>query len=252
MITGFDILFFWLSRMIMLGLELTGDVPFREVHIHGMVRDADKQKMSKMKGNVIDPLIVMEKYGTDAVRLALLVSAAAGADIALKEDRMEAGRSFANKLWNASRLLFMNMERSNIASWTPCDTPELQSAAVEDVWIFASLKKTVAAVNRALELHRYHEAAQTLWDFTWHEFCDWYLEVKKLRFEEGTGVNAHWQATLTVYEATLRLLHPFMPFVTEELWQRLIHGSDANQSLPISVSLAHFPAAVRTNAAGGD
>jgi valyl-tRNA synthetase len=244
MITGFDILFFWLSRMIMLGLELTGDVPFREVHIHGMVRDADKQKMSKMKGNVIDPLIVMEKYGTDAVRLALLVSAAAGADIALKEDRMEAGRSFANKLWNASRLLFMNMERSNIASWTPCDTPELQSAAVEDVWIFASLKKTVAAVNRALELHRYHEAAQTLWDFTWHEFCDWYLEVKKLRFEEGTGVNAHWQATLTVYEATLRLLHPFMPFVTEELWQRLIHGSDANQSLPISVSLAHFPAAV--------
>ncbi len=114
LITGFDILFFWVSRMIMLGLELTGDVPFREVHIHGLVRDADKQKMSKTKGNVIDPLVIIDKYGTDAVRIALLVSAAAGADIALKEDRMEAGRMFANKLWNASRLLFMNMERSAV------------------------------------------------------------------------------------------------------------------------------------------
>ena len=114
MITGFDILFFWVSRMIMLGIELTGEVPFREVHIHGLVRDADKQKMSKTKGNVIDPLVIMDKYGTDAVRIALLISAAAGNDIALKEDRMESGRTFANKLWNASRLLFMNMERSGI------------------------------------------------------------------------------------------------------------------------------------------
>jgi valyl-tRNA synthetase len=241
MITGFDILFFWLSRMIMLGIEMTGEVPFREVHIHGLVRDADKQKMSKTKGNVIDPLIVMEKYGTDAVRLALLVSAAAGSDIALKEDRMEAGRAFANKLWNASRLLFMNMERSGVTSWTPAETPELCSSAMEDVWIFGALKRTTDAVNRALELHRYHEAAQLLWDFTWHEFCDWYLEVKKLRFEADTGVNAHWQATLTVYEATLRLMHPVMPFVTEELWQRLRNN---NQALPASISLAHYPASV--------
>jgi valyl-tRNA synthetase len=244
MITGFDILFFWLSRMIMLGIELTGEVPFREVHIHGLVRDADKQKMSKTKGNVIDPLIVMNKYGTDAVRIALLVSAAAGSDIALKEDRMEAGQGFANKLWNASRLLFMNMERSGISSWTPVEIPSLASAAIEDVWIFAALKRTVDSVNRALELHRYHEAAQNLWDFTWREFCDWYLEVKKLRFEESTGINAHWQATLTVYEAILRLLHPFMPFLTEELWQRLIHATEANQTLPISISLARFPADV--------
>jgi valyl-tRNA synthetase len=247
MITGFDILFFWLSRMIMLGIEMTGQVPFHQVHIHGLVRDADKQKMSKTKGNVIDPLIVMDKYGTDAVRLALLVSAAAGSDIALKEDRMEAGRSFANKLWNASRLLFMNMERSKITFWTPVETPELHSAAIEDVWIFAALQRTVESVNRALELHRYHEAAQILWDFTWHEFCDWYLEVKKLRFEEETGVNAHWQATLTVYEATLRLLHPLMPFLTEELWQRLVHSDAGNKSLPVSVSLAHYPATVNGN-----
>jgi len=241
MITGFDILFFWLSRMIMLGIEMTDQVPFREVHIHGLVRDADKQKMSKTKGNVIDPLLVMDKYGTDAVRLALLVSAAAGSDIALKEDRMEAGRAFANKLWNASRLLFMNMERSAITNWTPAQTPELASAAIEDVWIFAALKRTTDAVNRALELHRYHEAAQQLWDFTWREFCDWYLEVKKLRFEPGTGLNAHWQATLTVYEAALRLMHPVMPFLTEELWQRLRNGNDA---LPVSVSLAHYPCAI--------
>ncbi len=244
MITGFDILFFWLSRMIMLGIELTGEVPFREVHIHGLVRDADKQKMSKTKGNVIDPLVVMNKYGTDAVRLALLLSAAAGSDIALKEDRMEAGRGFANKLWNASRLLFMNMERSGITNWAPVETPALASSAIEDVWIFAALKRTVETVNRALELHRYHEAAQTMWDFTWREFCDWYLEVKKLRFEEATGVNAHWQATLTVYEAILRLLHPLAPFLTEELWQRLVHGDGANPSLPKSISLAHFPSAV--------
>ncbi len=243
MITGFDILFFWVSRMIMLGIELTGQVPFREVHIHGLVRDADKQKMSKTKGNVIDPLVIMDKYGTDAVRIALLISAAAGNDIALKEDRMESGRTFANKLWNASRLLFMNMERSGITSWAPTSDPG-PSSAIEDAWIFSRFQCAADTVNRALELHRYHEAAQTLWDFVWHEFCDWYLEVKKLRFREGSGIDSHWQATLTVYEATLRLLHPFMPFVTEELWQRLIHGTAANDQQPKSISLAVFPPSV--------
>jgi valyl-tRNA synthetase len=241
LITGFDILFFWVSRMIMLGLELTGDVPFREVHIHGLVRDADKQKMSKTKGNVIDPLVIIDKYGTDAVRIALLVSAAAGADIALKEDRMEAGRTFANKLWNASRLLFMNMERSGVDSWTP--SVEVAVESTEDAWILERLRKATEAVNRALEIHRYHEAAQTLWDFVWHEYCDWYLEVKKLRFREGSGLDAHWRAALTVYESMLRLLHPFMPFVTEELWQRLVHGSSVRSEQPVSISLASFPVA---------
>jgi len=234
MITGFDILFFWVSRMIMLGIELTGEVPFREVHIHGLVRDADKQKMSKTKGNVIDPLVIMDKYGTDAVRIALLLSAAAGNDIALKEDRMDSGRGFANKLWNASRLLFMNMERSGVTGWTPGGA--VDSDAIEDAWIFERLGYATETANRALELHRYHEAAQTLWDFWWREFCDWYLEVKKLRFRENSGVDAHWQATLTVYESALRLLHPLMPFLTEELWQRLIHGQAK------SISLAAYPA----------
>jgi valyl-tRNA synthetase len=239
LITGFDILFFWVSRMIMLGLELTGDVPFREVHIHGLVRDADKQKMSKTKGNVIDPLVIIDKYGTDAVRIALLVSAAAGADIALKEDRMEAGRMFANKLWNASRLLFMNMERSAVEF----TFVEAAVESTEDAWIFERLRKATDAVNRALEIHRYHEAAQTLWDFVWHEFCDWYLEVKKLRFRERSGLDAHWRAALTVYETMLRLLHPFMPFVTEELWQRLVHGSNIRSGQPVSISLASYPVA---------
>lgn len=242
LITGFDILFFWVSRMIMLGIEMTGDIPFREVHIHGLVRDAEKQKMSKTKGNVIDPLIIMDRHGTDAVRIALLLSAAAGADISLKEDRMEAGANFANKIWNASRLLFLNMERSAVHGWTPqplmCSP---RTGSSEDHWIFDRLKHAIEAVNRALEFHRYHDAAQTIWDFIWREFCDWYLEVKKLRFREHSGIDAHWEATLSVYETVLRLLHPLMPFLTEELWQRLVHVDSKEVRQPKSISLAAYP-----------
>jgi valyl-tRNA synthetase len=249
MITGFDILFLWVSRMIMLGIELTGEVPFREVHIHGLVRDAEKQKMSKTKGNVIDPLVIMDKYGTDAVRIALLLSGAAGNDIALKEDRMDSGRTFANKLWNASRLLFMNMERSGVTGWAPGGSAN--STALEDVWIFERLAHATEVVNHALAAHRYHEAAETLWDFVWHEFCDWYLEVKKVRFRENSGLDEHWRATLTVYEETLRLLHPLMPFLTEELWQRLIHGAGANAEQAKSISLAPYPVAAKAVDGGG-
>ncbi len=241
LITGFDILFFWVSRMIMLGLECTGDVPFREIHLHGLVRDADRQKMSKTKGNVIDPLDIIEHAGTDALRIALLISAATGADIALKQDRIDSSRGFVNKLWNASRLLFMNMERSHITGWSPPSALSLSSDAIEDHWIFDRFQIAADTVNRAVEVHRYHEAAQTLWDFIWHDFCDWYLEIKKLRFEENSGLDDHWQATLTIYEATLRLLHPFMPFVTEELWQRLVHGATAHPTEPKSISLANYP-----------
>ena len=204
------------------------------------MRDAEKQKMSKTKGNVVDPLLIMDQYGTDAVRIALLLSAAAGNDIALKDERMDSGRGFANKLWNASRLLFMNMERSGITEWSPGGSVAA-SNAIEDTWIFERLAHASEIVNRALELHRYHEAAQALWDFVWREFCDWYLELKKLRFRENSGVDAHWQTTLTVYESMLRLLHPLMPFITEELWQRLIHGTIANAAQPKSISLAAYP-----------
>lgn len=242
LITGFDILFFWVSRMIMLGIECTGDVPFREVHMHGLVRDAERQKMSKTKGNVIDPLDVTERYGTDALRIALLISAATGADIALKSDRVDSSRNFANKIWNATRLLFMNMERSGVTAWAvDLNAFRNPSDAVEDRWIFARFAAVSNSVNKALAIHRYHDVAQTLWDFIWGDFCDWYLEAKKFRFRENSGVDVHWQAALTVYEATLRLLHPLMPFLTEELWQRFVRSTGNSGHLPKSISLAPYP-----------
>ena len=237
LITGFDILFFWVARMIMLGLECTGEVPFREVHMHGLVRDPERQKMSKTKGNVVDPLELIDRFGTDAVRIALLLSAATGADIALKEDRIEAGQAFANKLWNASRLLFLNLERSGVSSWTH---GPLTSTYIEDAWMYSRLNAVTTLVNRALKQHRYHEAAHELWHFAWHDFCDWYLEVKKLRFREGSGQDEHWTAALTIYETLLRLLHPFMPFLTEELWQRL--QMLAAHPHAKSISLESYPA----------
>ncbi len=236
LITGFDILFFWVSKMIMLGLECTGDVPFREVHMHGLVRDAERQKMSKTKGNVVDPLDLIDRFGTDALRIALLLSAATGADIALKQDRIEAGRAFANKLWNASRLLFLNMERSGLTTWKPGIASAI---ATEDAWIRDRFNVCAKTVNESLRVHRYHEASQALWDFVWHEFCDWYLEIKKLRFQEHSGQDDHWTEALTVYESMLRLLHPVMPFITEELWQRLV--STLSSEHPRSISLAAYP-----------
>jgi valyl-tRNA synthetase len=246
LITAYDILFFWVARMIMLGLEMMGDVPFRQIYLHGMVRDAEGQKMSKTRGNVIDPLKVTEQYGTDAVRMALMVAAAPGTDPAVGPDRIESARNFANKLWNASRLIFMRMEISGVEPWLPpaldivrpVPEPGNLSAPLEDRWIFSRLNRCADTVNRAIEQYRFHEAAQTLWHFWWHEFCDWYLELKKLRLADGSGVNAHWRNLITAYETGLRLLHPVMPFITEELWQRL--GANTPDR-PESIALAHFP-----------
>ncbi|HEY1205932.1 MAG: valine--tRNA ligase [Bryobacteraceae bacterium] len=246
MITGFDILFFWVARMIMLGLECTGDVPFREVYIHALVRDAERQKMSKTKGNVVDPLLVTEKYGTDAVRMAFLRAAAPGTDIVFTDERMESARNFANKIWNAARLIFMNMERSGISSWVPAEgaalLPEFNSpgleAPLEDRWIFSRLNQCADLMNRAIDRYRFHEAAELVWQFFWHEFCDWYLEIKKLRFEPDSGLTTDWRNLLTVFEAALRLLHPIMPFLTEELWQRLLANAGER---PVSIAVASYP-----------
>ncbi len=246
LITGFDILFFWVARMAMMGLEFMGDVPFRQVYIHGLVRDAERQKMSKTRGNTIDPLVVTEKYGTDAVRMALLQGAAPGTDIVLTEDRMAGSRDFANKIWNAARFLFLNMERSGVDPWLPESLKLFRPAAdlvnfevpIEDRWIFSRLNALTRQVNGAIGQYLYHEAAQALWHFLWHEFCDWYVELKKLHFQENSGLNADWRNTLAAFETALRLLHPAMPFLTEELWQRLAKDVPAH---PKSIALAGFP-----------
>ena len=229
MVTGFDIIFFWVARMIMLGMEMMGDVPFRQVHIHGLVRDAERQKMSKTKGNVIDPLVVNDKYGTDAVRFGLLVAAAPGNDIALSEEVIARGRNFANKIWNASRLLFSKAQ----------EQPERPSrASLPDRWIGSRLNAAARLANRAFEDHRYHEAADALWHFFWDEYCDWYLELKK--------PDKDWAFAFLVYQKALLLLHPLMPFLTEELWHRLgRQGSIALESYPQAGTAPDDPEAER-------
>jgi len=218
--------------MIMMGLELTGDVPFREVHMHGLVRDAEGKKMAKTRGNVIDPLDIMERFGTDAVRLSLLLAATPGTDFAYTEDRLTSARGFANKIWNAARLIFMNLERSGVE---PCLPEPAQPKSLEDRWIFSLLSRTAESVNASLSTHRFHEAGETLWHFFWHDFCDWYLEVKKLRLAENSGLTDDWRNLLHVFGAFLRLLHPIMPFLTEELWHRLGQTT--------SIALAPYPQA---------
>jgi valyl-tRNA synthetase len=201
-------------------------VPFRQVHIHGLVRDAERQKMSKTKGNVIDPLLVNDRYGTDAVRFGLLVAAAPGNDIALSEEIIERGRNFANKIWNASRLLFTK----------PQSEPRRESLA--DRWIGARLNAAIEKANRAFELHRYHEAADAVWTFFWDEFCDWYLELKKSETD--------WGFAYEVHERALLLLHPLMPFITEELWHRRGHqGSIAVERYPQPDAVWNDPEAER-------
>ncbi len=215
LITGFDILFFWVARMAMLGIEFMGDVPFRQVYIHGLVRDAEKQKMSKTKGNVIDPLVVTEEYGTDAVRMALLGGAAPGTDIVFTVDRIESSRAFANKIWNAARFIFMNVEPGQAGP------PVADLTTLEDRWIWSCLNRCAREMNHAIDHYRYHEAAQSIWHFIYDDFCDWYIELKK--------ISGDWGNILAVFESTLRLLHPVMPFITEELWHRI--GAPEDQSI---------------------
>jgi valyl-tRNA synthetase len=232
LITGYDILFFWAARMMMLGLELTNDVPFRQVHLHTLVRDPERQKMSKTKGNVVDPLNTIDKYGTDAVRLALMMSAAPGTDITYSEDRLNSARQFGNKMWNAARMILMNMEAAGIEPLIP---EPGRAETLEDRWIFSRLHATTESVNRALEQHRYHEVAEELWQFFWHDFCDWYLEIKKLRQAPNSGLTNDWRNFLSVFGAYLRLQHPLMPFITEELWHRFGQTE--------SIALAEYPRA---------
>ena len=192
-----------------------GEVPFRDVYIHALVRDAEGQKMSKSKGNVIDPLVMVEEYGTDALRFTLAAMAAQGRDIKLSEERIAGYRNFVTKLWNATRLLTMNVSED-------FREKEFQASSLEDRWILSRLDNVVRRVNESLESYHYNEAASALYQFVWHEFCDWYLETIKPRlFEEGEGGDPARQVSLFVLRRLLALLHPFMPFVTEEISSRL-------------------------------
>ena len=233
LVTGFDILFFWVARLAMLGLKFMRQVPFRHVYIHALVRDAEGQKMSKSKGNVIDPLSVMDKYGTDALRFSLAALAAQGRDIRIAEERIEGYRNFANKIWNAARLVL-----SNLDGYDPA-LARRGTPAVADRWIASRLAEAVQRVRTALDAYRFNDAASAVYQFVWDEFCDWYLEIAKLSLyqQEDPVRRAFTQKTLVeTLEATLRLLHPFMPFITEEIWQRLPHDGP-------SIMIAAFPKA---------
>jgi valyl-tRNA synthetase len=233
--TGFDILTFWVARMAMLGIKFMGDVPFRHVYIHALIRDAEGQKMSKSKGNVVDPLSVMDKYGTDAFRFTLAALAAQGRDIRLAEERIEGYRNFANKIWNAARLVLTNLEGYDPA------LARLGTPSVADRWIKSRLTEAVARVRKAIDTYRFNDAASAVYQFLWHEYCDWYLEIAKrsLYQPESPEAKAVTQRTLVeTLETTLRLLHPFMPFISEELWQRLPHKGE-------SIMIAPFPKATR-------
>ena len=230
--TGFDILFFWVARMIMMGLKFMDDIPFHHVYIHALIRDAEGQKMSKTKGNVIDPLAIMDQYGTDALRFTLAAFAAQGRDIKLDEDRIDGYRNFCNKLWNASRFAFMNLE--DYKGTCTLETNSHQSLA--DRWILSRLNSTAKDVHQALEAFRFNDAATTLYKFIWNEFCDWYIELSKSRLNSDNADERHATQNVLVHvlEATLKLLHPFMPFITEEIWQKLPKDGD-------SIMVAPFP-----------
>jgi valyl-tRNA synthetase len=271
MITGFDILFFWVARMIMLGCwlmmpphkpgkssaspedALRNSVPFREVYIHALVRDADRQKMSKTKGNVLDPIEVIGQYGTDATRFTLAAMAAPGTDIAFSESRTAGYRNFANKIWNAARLMFMNVDKIDAslrpasveAGYSPaCGIPGFKAHTLEDRWILSRFNRATNDVNESLKTYRFDEAANRIYDFFWAEFCDWYLELIKsrLNFEEGADTSAARIACtnlVNLFEAALRLLHPVMPFITEEIWHAVYDGKPPLKS----IALATYPVA---------
>jgi valyl-tRNA synthetase len=276
LVTGFDILFFWVARMIMFGCwfaadvplpdgsrrELKDSVPFREVYIHALVRDANREKMSKTKGNVLDPIEIVKQYGTDAVRFTLASMASPGTDIAFNIARTEGYRAFANKIWNAARFIFLNLDRaaetgvSVDEDWFSYDPESSDESSLEENWIMVRLNKTAHNVNSALAKYRFDDAANFIYQFFWGDFCDWYLEIVKLRLDFETsqrdgesasqrdarldGTKSALATLVSVFEVSLRLLSPFMPFITEEIWNALYDGSPPAKS----IALTQYPQGV--------
>jgi len=223
--TGYDILFFWVARMVMMGLEFTGRLPFETVYLHGLIRDEQGRKMSKTLGNVIDPLEVMDEFGADALRLTLLTGSTPGNDMNLSVPRVQANRNFANKIWNAGRLVLTAVER------LPAESAPAPSPTLADRWILARRGQVLANVDRLFEAFQYGEAGRQIYEFFWGEFADWYLEAAKLQASEGPArARSTAEIMVSVLDTSLRLLHPFTPFVTEELWQRLRDACQAHPS----------------------
>ncbi|HMV50826.1 MAG TPA: valine--tRNA ligase [Blastocatellia bacterium] len=233
LVTAFDIIFFWVARMMMMGLKFMGEVPFRTVYINALVLDPQGQKMSKTKGNVIDPLDVFAKYGTDAARFALTAASTAGMTLALQESKLETARNFANKIWNATRFVLMNCDEV-LEAREPVDwETELSEPELADLWIQSRLSRVALDVHSALGEYRFHEAAAVLYQFFWNDFCDWYIELSKpfVTAKEASSIPgpqslAVKRRIIYVLERSLRLLHPIMPYITEELWQRLPHRGE--------------------------
>jgi len=214
LVTAQEIIFFWVARMIMAGIEFCGDIPFKDVYIHGTVRDDTGTKMSKSLGNVIDPLEIINEFGADALRFSIISITAAGQDVFLSKNKFEMGRNFANKLWNMSRFLLMNLKDGISDDISKIDQNEFSLA---DKWILSSLKRAKDSVEKSLSAYKFNEAANTLYDFIWHKYCDWYIEVAKSSIDSEKT-----QAILfKVLSESLKMLHPFMPFITEQIWQNL-------------------------------
>ena len=273
--TGYDILFFWVARMIMMGIQNMDDIPFHTVYLHGLIQDEHGEKMSKVKGNVLNPLDHIDEHGADALRFALTVGTAPGNDSRLSQAKIRASRNFTNKLWNASRYVISILDQSpsvipaeagihpppanqgksyQDASYmsfrgptrnlglapSPSSSPASESLPIEDRWILSRLNRTIEDVTRALNSFRLGDAQEYVHDFLWNEFCDWYIEIAKVRLRDPSApspapILAH------VLESSLRLLHPFMPFITEEIWQSLVQRIPDSPDRPDSIMIAPYP-----------
>ena len=248
--TGYDILFFWVARMIMLGLEDAGQVPFHTVYLHGLIRDENGEKMSKLRGNVIDPIEAISEYGIDALRFALTTGSSPGNDLNLGRGRLESGRNFVNKLWNASRFILQSMDmeapkgRALQADVVASEAKRTQgSQSIEDRWICSRLNRLIDSVSKLMENFQFGEAEQQIYEFIWSEFCDWYIEIAKIRLKSDGATLSPLPYLVDTLEKTLCLLHPFKPFITEELWQRLKQRLPDKSQMPASIMIAPYPIA---------
>ena len=212
LVTAQEIIFFWVARMIMAGLHFQKDIPFKDVYIHGTVRDATGAKMSKSLGNVIDPIDVIKEVGSDALRFSIISITSQGQDVFLSKEKFDIGRNFSNKLWNASRYVLMNLDESSLK-----DELDQEALTLADKWILSALNQTIEKVNKSLESYRFNDMASALYDFIWHKYCDWYLEVSKSSTDKGTTQ----KVLIKVLKTVMQLLHPIMPFITEEIWQQM-------------------------------